>query len=99
MMVTVRLGYGCAETAAATTGSPSKTSAAVKTRFFIGSSGLNPQGSLRPRPHRYYGQQEVGLFAGAKVQGIPAGEYHGRAIVRVDVEEGADALHRVGRIG
>src|SRR5258708_180869 len=99
MMVTVRLGYGCAGTRAAKTLSPSTASATARPCLFISYSRLEPSRKLAPKPHRYYGQQEVGLFAGGKMQGIPAGEYRGGTIVRVDVEERTDAFHRVGRIG
>src|SRR5258708_33055122 len=99
MTVTAQMGYGCAGHGASKTLSPSPGSATARTCLFICTSRLEPSKKLTPRPQRYYGQQEVGLFAGGKMQGIPAGEYRGRTIVGVDVGERADAFHLVGRMG
>src|SRR5664279_5578055 len=97
MMVTVRSGYFCAETGAAKTNRPRTASATAAMRLMIGSSlyrlleGSLPLGNDR--------QQEVWRLVGGKVQRVAAGKNLGVPIVRVDMQKGADALHRIGGIG
>src|SRR6266542_6761398 len=95
MMVTTRLGYCCAALGAAQTRTLSKAVSRRKT-YRIGDLSAEFPRRLRLRDH---GQQEIRHLAGAEVQGIAAGENGGRAVVRIGVREGADALHRVGRVG
>src|SRR5450759_3990644 len=97
MMVTVRFGYSCAETGAAKTTRPRTASAMAAMRLMIGSSLIMLlEGSLPLGNDR---QQEVWRLVGGEVQRIAAGENLGVPVVRVDMQEGADALHRIGRVG
>src|SRR5215831_387310 len=77
----------------AKTASMPKTKTAM--RFMVFLPGYRFGGSL---PLGNDGQQEVWRLAGRKVQRIAAGENLRRPVVRVDVQERADALHRVGRV-
>src|ERR1039458_9150228 len=97
MMVMVRSGYFCAETGAAKTNRPRTASATAAMRLMIGSSLCRLlEGSLPLRNDR---QQEVWRLVGGKVQRVAAGENLGVPVVRVDMQEGADALHRIGGVG
>src|SRR5450756_3036828 len=97
MMVMVRCGYSVAETGAAKTNRPRTASATAAMRLMIGSSLCRLlEGSLPLRNDR---QQEVWRLVGGKVQRVAAGENLGVPVVRVDMQEGADAFHRVGRVG
>src|ERR1700693_297588 len=97
MMVTVRSGYFCAETGAAKTNSPRTASATAAMRLMIDSSlWMLLEGSLPLGNDR---QQEVWRLVGGKVERVAPGRTRRRPVVRVDMQEGADALHRVGGIG
>src|SRR5262249_58024532 len=96
MMVTTRLGYGCAAADAADARRPKNASTTPKTRRIEFPFQLNEERSLRPRDH---GQQEIRHRARAEVERIAAVENRGWAVVRIGVRERADALHRIGRIG
>src|SRR5262249_51184557 len=88
MMVTTRLGYGCAAADAADARRPKNASTTPKTRRIEFPFQLNEERSLRPRDH---GQQEIRHRARAEVERIAAVEHRGWAVVRIGVRERADA--------
>src|SRR6202044_1974966 len=110
MMVTVRLGYcsAAAASVACVVMSPRPISAAATIRKpscnrpgmrsslhsnFFGSSDFC--GSLHVRNYR---QQEIWLLARGEMQRVAGGKDVRRPVIGIDVQERADALHRIGRV-
>src|SRR4029077_365614 len=96
MMLTTRLGYGCAGAGAAQTRPASKAASTPRTRRIGHLFRLTRQRSLRLR---YHGQQEIRRLVGAEVECVPARENISGAGVRIGMDEWPDALHGIRRSG
>src|SRR6185437_3319465 len=100
-MVTLRLGYlSCAAagagSAAAASASAVTANAAKRFSAILFLLDVRVLCGLSRRNNR---QQHVRLPAGGEMQRVAGGENRRRPVIRIDVQERADALHRIRRVG